>query len=389
MGRIVKVKNTGTKETWFGWAIASGTYFQIPPLALESWKEDSHVYGSIVSGTLVVNDGTSDFGDPSAGWDWLVGNNVDAIVVSGALTCTGTINLVGADGANVSAVGDTITIHGGGGTGGGSDQFDVYDNTGGQSFTTGTITVNLDTIRKDTGAGVFSLAADEVTINVTGTYIIGYRVSLALTDTEKTTARIWLEKNATEVDGTRGYTLGQDATSAENTATMLAIVDATSGDVFRIRVLREGGIGTLSTIADGSSLTIFNTTGAKGDQGIPGTGSSTLRISHTYAITGEIKVPSGDTDFVIPFFVSLASGQTAKLVKARHKINSGTSVTCKLQKNDVDATGFTGISVTTAVGNTDPADITLADNDKLSLIVTAVAGTPKNMSFTIFLELTG
>jgi len=231
MGRIVKVKNTGPKETWLGWAIASGTYFRIPPLALETWEEDSHIYGSIVSGTLVVNDGTSDFADPAEGWDWLVGNNVDAIVVSGSLTCTGTINLVGADGANVSAVGDTITIHGG--------------------------------------------------------------------------------------------------------------------------------------------------------------GNSTLRTRHAYAIPGEIKVASGETDFIIPFFVSLAAGQSAKLVKARHKINVGTSVTCKIQKNDVDVTGFTGISVTTTAANTDPADIALADDDKLALVVTAVAGTPQNMSFDVFLELTG
>jgi hypothetical protein len=72
MRHLVKVKNTGAKETWLGWAIASGTYFQIPPLALGSWEEDPHVYGSIASGTLVVNDGTSDFTDPADGWDWLV-----------------------------------------------------------------------------------------------------------------------------------------------------------------------------------------------------------------------------------------------------------------------------------------------------------------------------
>ena len=112
------------------------------------------------------------------------------------------------------------------------------------------------------------------------------------------------------------------------------------------------------------------------------------RIGHTYAISGEIKVPSGQTDFIIPFFVSFATGQTAKLVKARHIINDGTSVTCKLQKNGSDVTGFTSISVTTTVGSTDPTDVTLADDDKLALVVTAVSGTPKNMSFTLFLELT-
>lgn len=116
--------------------------------------------------------------------------------------------------------------------------------------------------------------------------------------------------------------------------------------------------------------------------------TKTIRQGHTWAISGEVKVPSGDTNFLMPFFVSLASGQTAKIVSAKHKINSGTSVTVKVQKDDVDVTGFTGISVTTTATTTNPADVSLADGDKLALVVTAVNGTPKNMSFTLFLEHT-
>jgi hypothetical protein len=111
-----------------------------------------------------------------------------------------------------------------------------------------------------------------------------------------------------------------------------------------------------------------------------------FRFGHTYAIPGEIKVPSGDLNYVLPFFVSLATGQSAKLAKARYRINSGTSVTCKLQRNGSDITGFTGISVTTTTDETNPDDVTLADNDMLALVVTAVSGTPKNMTFTIFID---
>jgi len=112
----------------------------------------------------------------------------------------------------------------------------------------------------------------------------------------------------------------------------------------------------------------------------------TYRHGHTYGISGEIIVPSGDTAFILPFFVSLASGQSAALSSCRYVINSGTSVTCKLQINGVDATGFTGISVSTTAATTNPADIALADNDKIALVVTAVSGTPKNLSFTIFID---
>lgn len=118
-----------------------------------------------------------------------------------------------------------------------------------------------------------------------------------------------------------------------------------------------------------------------------GSGSKIFRHGHTYAISGEIKVPSGDTDFIIPFFFSLASGQTANIREVRYSINSGTSATVKLQRNGGDITGYTGISVTTTPTATLQTQA-LSDNDEIALVVTAVSGTPKNMNFTIFIEST-
>lgn len=111
-----------------------------------------------------------------------------------------------------------------------------------------------------------------------------------------------------------------------------------------------------------------------------------IRIPHTWAVPGEIKVPSGDTDYIVPFFVPVVGSKAVKLVACRYRINSGTSVTAKLQVNGSDATGFTGISVTTTAASTDPTDVALANNDLLALVVTAVSGTPKNMTFTALLE---
>jgi hypothetical protein len=111
----------------------------------------------------------------------------------------------------------------------------------------------------------------------------------------------------------------------------------------------------------------------------------TIRLPYTWALSGELRVASGDTDFINPMFISLGTGQTAKLVKCTYKINSGTSATAKIQKNDIDITEYTNINITTAV-NSSEADIPLSDGDKISLVITSVTGTPKNLSFTIFIE---
>jgi hypothetical protein len=59
-----------------------------------------------------------------------------------------------------------------------------------------------------------------------------------------------------------------------------------------------------------------------------------------------------------------------------------------LQNNGVDIAGFTGMSVITTAADTDPADVTLFNNDLISLVVTATTGSPQNMSMTVFLEYT-
>lgn len=113
----------------------------------------------------------------------------------------------------------------------------------------------------------------------------------------------------------------------------------------------------------------------------------TLNVPHTWAVAGEVKVPSGNNDVIPGFFVpTLATGQAVRLMQARYKIGAGTSVTAKLQKNGTDITGFTGISVTTTAAATTPTAVSLAAGDYIQLIPTAVSGTPYNLSFSVSLE---
>jgi hypothetical protein len=117
--------------------------------------------------------------------------------------------------------------------------------------------------------------------------------------------------------------------------------------------------------------------------------SSLTTITHSWVIPGDVVVPSGDANVVPPMIIKIPAGKTAKLISASYKIGAGTSATVKIQKNGVDATGFTGMSATTTLNTTNPADITLADDDLLQPIVTAVSGSPKNMSMSVTIEYGG
>lgn len=110
-----------------------------------------------------------------------------------------------------------------------------------------------------------------------------------------------------------------------------------------------------------------------------------LRVPHTFTVANEVKVASGDDNYIPPFFVPVPSGQRVALVGMRHRINSGTSVSIEIHRNGVLATGFSASATTTST-TTDPANVALADNDTLALVVTAVSGTPKNLTVSVFLE---
>lgn len=113
-----------------------------------------------------------------------------------------------------------------------------------------------------------------------------------------------------------------------------------------------------------------------------------LIVPHTFTVAGPVNTPNGQIDYLVPFFVKVPSTQTVKLISARHRINSGTSATVKVQINGSDAAGFTGMVIGTTAGDTDPADITLSNNDIVSLVVTATSGSPQNMSVSLFFEYT-
>lgn len=113
----------------------------------------------------------------------------------------------------------------------------------------------------------------------------------------------------------------------------------------------------------------------------------TIRLPHTFSIGGEIKVPSGQTDYIPGFFVPVPVGQTAKIVSARYRIAGGTSATLSVWINGSTVTGLTGLVAGTSAATTAASGAnTLADGDIVLITVTAVSGTPTNLSFTLYVD---
>lgn len=117
-------------------------------------------------------------------------------------------------------------------------------------------------------------------------------------------------------------------------------------------------------------------------------------VDRTWGISGEIKVPSGDTDFIIPTAIWVPAGKTVTLNFVEMFINSGTSATFKIKQKTTAAETYTDVA-TGLVADTTPTNKTaLTSNNSLAggesgtmyMVVpevTAVSGTPKNLSITI------
>ena len=145
------------------------------------------------------------------------------------------------------------------------------------------------------------------------------------------------------------------------------------------------GTPTAPTAAVDTNTTQLATTAFVMGQGYLKTVTKTYSTPHTFSVYGEVRVPSGDTDYIPPFFVVTSGTQTCKFTRAKCRINSGTSATISIRRNGTEMTGANGVVTPTGI-EINPADVTLADGDLISVVVTAVSGTPKNLTVTVALE---
>lgn len=112
-----------------------------------------------------------------------------------------------------------------------------------------------------------------------------------------------------------------------------------------------------------------------------------MRIPHTWHIPGEVKVASGDTDYVPGFTVNNGlDGQVSRIVHWESRINSGTSATVEVRRNGAAVAG--PFTIGTSLSGNVISPVTLTSSDILTLVVTGVSATPKNLFFSLTIDYT-
>lgn len=111
------------------------------------------------------------------------------------------------------------------------------------------------------------------------------------------------------------------------------------------------------------------------------------RSSHTFAVAGAVATAT------LPGMpVAVAAGQAVRLAGVRARVRSGTSASFRVQVNGADVTGFgTGAAplvADTTLRATTPTAATLREGDEITVVVSAVSGSPSDLSVGVILEHT-
>ena len=105
------------------------------------------------------------------------------------------------------------------------------------------------------------------------------------------------------------------------------------------------------------------------------------RTAHAWVIPGATAAETLPGPVMAP-----AAGEELLAVRIDYQIRAGTKVTFKLQKGGIDITGFTALEAKTEAKHASPAAVALAEGEEITLVITAVEGTPTGFSATLNIE---
>ena len=109
----------------------------------------------------------------------------------------------------------------------------------------------------------------------------------------------------------------------------------------------------------------------------------TMRTGQSYVIGSTLTAGQVIPSIFVPI---LSASQTTKIIGARHKIVSGTSIVAQLQRNGSNI--GTAMTITPTKATTTFTEVVLADGDEIGLVLSSPVGTPMHLSLTVMFEHT-
>lgn len=147
------------------------------------------------------------------------------------------------------------------------------------TITQSATTIPFDTSRVISNSSHFTISSGEVTVANTGNYFINYSIDSDQTGGNRVTVTGFIEvstdggTNFSEVRGTRGHDYSRNNTQEESTSQGSSVIALSSGDVLRVRVLRDSGVAT-SANTELSHFAIFSISASEGLSSETNTSSS-------------------------------------------------------------------------------------------------------------------